>query len=115
MDMIQFEASESKHSQGYVPYEAYLFHDRAYDLAGEIDDEPKERCLGACCFRWREYEDIDSTWALDWIWLHPFRRGKGILRKAWPLFTQKYGAFHVERPLSPAMEKFLRIMNQNEI
>lgn len=105
-DGIQFEASETVESVGYVPYEAYLFHDLAHDLPDE-DSSPKQRCFGACCFRWREYEKAPPEWSLDWIWLHPFRRKRGVLRDVWPLFEQKYGQFYIETSYSAAMEKFL--------
>lgn len=112
MDFIQFEASETPDTSGYVPYEAYLFHDRAYDV-GDEDSETKERCLGACCFRWIDWENAPASWSFEWVWIHPFRRGRGILRKAWPDFRRKYGEFHVAPPYSPAMEKFLeRIRNE---
>ncbi len=113
-DRIQFEAAETKESMGYIPYEAYLFHDLARDLLEE-DVKAKQRYFGACCFRWREWEDAPAGWSLTWIWLHPFYRGKGVLRDAWTRFEQKYVNFHVEPPYSAAMEKFLKHARGNEI
>ena len=63
--------------------------------------------IGAACFRWREYVDHDHTWILNWIWLHPYFRRKGILQKHWNFFHEKFGDFHFEYPYSNAMKNFL--------
>ena len=62
---------------------------------------------GACCFRWREWNNHHPSWALQWIWLHPFRRNQGELSRVWSYFKEKFGNFHVEPPLSKAMQNFL--------
>lgn len=94
-DGIQFEASEVPESFWFVKYEAYLFHDQSH-------------FLGAGCFRWREWQNHEALWSLDWVWMHPFLRGRGHLQRAWPQFEKKYGRFHLARPVSFAMEKFLQ-------
>jgi len=48
-----------------------------------------------------------AAWILDWVWLHPFFRRKGVLTKAWPQFEAKYGDFLILAPLSPAMKAFV--------
>lgn len=48
-----------------------------------------------------------AAWMLDWVWLHPFFRRRGLLAKAWPLFEAKYGKFLILAPLSPAMQAFV--------
>lgn len=64
--------------------------------------------IGACCFRLRHEETTDfKCWALQWIWFHPYFRGKGILTRAWPLFCKAFGSFEVEHPISFAMKCFL--------
>ena len=105
-DFVPFEASETPKSQGYVPYEVYLFHEVASDLF-EFDKPVKHHCIGACGFRWAEWSNAPACWSLQWAWFHPYFRGRGHLSKAWPSFIQKYGNFHVQRPVSAAMEKFL--------
>jgi hypothetical protein len=35
-------------------------------------------------------------------------RGKGLLTEFWTYFEEKYGNFMLERPLSKAMESFLK-------
>jgi hypothetical protein len=59
--------------------------------------------VGAACFRLRE-----RGYALQWAWLHPFFRRRGLLTAAWPAFRTEFGDFAVERPLSEAMQAFLR-------
>ena len=72
-----------------------------------VDHWPHPVGFGACCFRWREWTDAPHGWALQWIWLHPYERGKGHLTRVWPYFRETFGDFHVERPLSSAMRAFL--------
>ncbi|WP_155741419.1 hypothetical protein [Burkholderia territorii] len=106
-DHMQFEADEAVADPDFVRYEAWLFHVPAWDLATEDQGTPR-RMIGACCFRWREWSDLEPGWSLDWIWLHPFERDRGHLSKAWPVFEARYGAsFHVATPLSLAMQAFL--------
>ena len=59
-------------------------------------------CVGATCFRLR-----DEGWALQWVWVHPFFRRRGLLSGAWPAFVREFGAFAVEGPLSAAMRGFV--------
>lgn len=63
--------------------------------------------VGACCFRWREYTNAPHAWALQWIWMHPYARGRGLLGAAWPAFRQRFGDFIIEGPLSEAMWGFV--------
>ena len=105
-DFVPFEAAETPESPGFVPYEVYLFHQVASDLC-EIDKPLKNRCIGACGFRWVEWTDAPPCWSFQWAWFHPYFRARGNLSKAWPSFVQKYGRFHVQYPVSGAMEKFL--------
>lgn len=80
---------------------------RAYlwDLTDRGDEV--HHAVGACCFRWRQYSDAPPGWALQWIWLHPFERGRGHLKRAWPYFRARFGDFDVEPPVSLAMAGFL--------
>ena len=59
-------------------------------------------CIGACCFRHRE-----KAYALQWVWMNPFFRCRGLLSEAWPRFEKAHGDFQIEPPLSYAMEGFL--------
>lgn len=45
---------------------------------------------------------------LDWIWIHPFERGRRLMPIAWADLEATYGNdFLVRGPLSPAMRGFL--------
>lgn len=98
-DFIQFESDETRDKSWFVNYEAFLF------LAEYNPD--KINCFGGCCFRWRDFKDSKSKWSLDWIWLEPDYRRQGHLQKAWSTFNMLYGDFHIAKPLSNDMEKFL--------
>jgi hypothetical protein len=68
--------------------------------------EGRVAIYGACCFRFRQYQKT-SSYAMQWIWIHPYARRKGHLSAAWPYFRKRFGAFIVERPYSGEMEVFL--------
>lgn len=72
--------------------------------------EESARVVGACCFRWRVYRDTKCPprWAMQWIWLHPYHRRRGLLSAMWPYFKRRFGEFNVEGPLSEAMDGFLQ-------
>lgn len=64
--------------------------------------------VGGCSFRLRRYSDHPPVWALQWIYILPEARKKGILKQWWSLFTDRFGLFDVESPLSEAMENFMK-------
>ena len=76
---------------------AYLWVYKDWLVNGKVP------CVGACCFRQRE----EGGPALQWIWLHPFVRRKGILSGSWSLFEKNHPNFAAERPLSESMLRFL--------
>ncbi len=94
-DFQQFTASEKPEK----PYAAHLFTNGTVSY-------PRV-WVGACCFRWREFKGIEPRWAMQWMWLHPYFRGKGILSRAWDKFHELYGNFFCEPPFSPTMSAFL--------
>lgn len=69
-------------------------------------------CIGACCFRWREWQNAPHGFALAWIWLHPYWRRHGLLSRQWSAFRAKFGVFDVEGPLSEAMKRFVEKVNE---
>lgn len=105
-DSVPFKATETTFSSDYAPYEAYLFHELARDLI-EIDQPTRQRCIGACEFRRMDSSDATTGWSLQWVWFHPYFRRRGHLSSVWSQFKEKYGEFHVQIPLSAAMEKFI--------
>lgn len=62
--------------------------------------------VGACTFRWREYED-KSFWGLQWVWITPKYRRTGVLSKHWRTLRQLHGDFLVEGPVSDEMIAFV--------
>lgn len=97
----------------------YFRREFRYDFVQYSADElghPKDRAflwearsvvVGACSFRWVEWEDADASYTMDWVWFHPYERRQGNLSSAWLYFRRRFGRFHVEQPLSDAMEAFL--------
>ena len=96
-DSIQFDKND------HGPYTAYLFA-----------DGDKSVWTGACCFRNRKFHSIDmEVEALQWIWLHPYSRSRGILSACWEGFRANHGDFYVEPPISPSMREFLLKHNKD--
>ena len=94
----------------------YLYKEMNYDFvlfrAQEENEDnfdayliPSPTCLGFCCgvafFRRR------AGPVLNWVWIHPYDRRKGLLTKLWPTLKQKYGHIAVKGPFSLGMECFL--------
>jgi hypothetical protein len=69
--------------------------------------------IGGCCFQPQKFKDIGRVESLQWIWIHPYKRHKGLLLKAWPYFEQRFGKFFVDPPYSAGMEKFLTEKTQH--
>jgi hypothetical protein len=95
-DFVQFDGSGENDDS----FQAWLFFPENY---GDSDIP-----IGACCFRYREdYIDMPNFWGLQWIWLHPYFRSKGIFKNAFPIFRERYGLFLPEYPISPGMAGFI--------
>ncbi len=62
--------------------------------------------VGACAFRHRQFSKAPAGWTMDWIWLIPRVRRKGILSRVWPIFKARFGEFYLYPPLSDAMAAF---------
>lgn len=75
--------------------------------------QPEQECgvetmIGAVCFQKIDYEGIGLIWCMEFCWIHPFYRSRGLLRGKWSHFERKYKTFAVGRPLSKSMEAFLQ-------
>lgn len=93
-DFLQYEATDN------TSHTAYLF-------ANEMRHIPRV-WVGACCFRTRTFKDLEKPYeALQWIWIHPYYRNRGILLKSWSTLRKNHGDFFAEPPVSPAMRAFL--------
>ncbi|WP_414923415.1 hypothetical protein [Pseudomonas sp. IT-P294] len=95
-DHLQYETSE--HTAGFT---GILFLERAMDLVEDFDHYPN-RVIGGAGF-WKK----TNGYILDWVWLHPFFRNRGNLKKHWPELRNKFGDFDVSPPVSSQMGKFL--------
>lgn len=104
-DNMQYCANE--HTDQHVAYQGFIFTESTFDTMTEEDIETPTRLLGGGCFRNRNFKD-GPVWVLDWVWIHPFMRNKGLLTKHWGYFKSHFGEFHVEPPYSKAMEYFLK-------
>lgn len=96
-DHLQYSANE--HSSDCV---GVLFVERARDLVEHIGHHP-HRVIGGACFGERD----DNTFFLDWVWLHPFARNRGVLKKVWGNFKCRFDDFTLTEPLSSHMKSFI--------
>jgi hypothetical protein len=62
--------------------------------------------VGACVFRWRSFSDAQARWTLDWVWIAPDARRRGLLGRRWPAYQKRFGDFYIMPPVSPAMSAF---------
>ena len=75
-------------------------------VRGYLFVNPNSIIVGACALRWREHEK-SFFWGLQWIWMSPTYRRKGILARHWPALRKSHGVFLVEAPISDEMMSFL--------
>ena len=77
------------------------------NMAGYLFGDKEGRIVGACAFRFREYADETAPrWGLQWVWVCPKYRRQGVLAARWAYFKERFGDFHIEGPVSKAMEAF---------
>jgi hypothetical protein len=66
--------------------------------------------------RTEDFTNLDTTIeSLHWVWLHPYFRGRGILKSHWNTLRDHHGDFHIEHPLSTAMKGFLLKHNRGSV
>jgi hypothetical protein len=96
-DSMQFDQKDRE------PYTAYLFADSEQSV-----------WAGACCFRSRptHCNEMKSE-ALHWVWLHPYLRGRGILKTCWKTLRTNHGDFYIQPPISRPMRKFILSHNKD--
>jgi len=98
-DFVQYSEDEQD-----LTHRAFLFFSRASD---KYYDKDIYRILGGGCFRQRKYQDFPESYALKWIWIHPYMRRKGMLTKAFDEFMNQFEQFRVESPYSVEIKSFL--------
>ncbi|BCU12764.1 MULTISPECIES: hypothetical protein [Microcystis] len=100
-DFVQYGYEGEENDPKHV---AFLWlHPEARPFTGDF----RIPCIGATCFRYREWTDNPAGYAMQWIWFHPYWRRKGLLSESWSDFKQEFGDFICEQPISEAMTKFL--------
>ncbi|RYY26336.1 MAG: hypothetical protein EOP62_10890 [Sphingomonadales bacterium] len=79
------------------------------DVQGFLLSDDEGRIQGAVSFRWRQVKDRSEPgcWGLDWVWICPPARRSGVLSRVWPMLRERFGDFHVEGPVSEAMQALL--------
>jgi hypothetical protein len=103
---VYWRAKIFKREFGYdMPqWEIKGYHDPK--AIGYIFRDNDFRIIGACCFR--PHEKQSKQMLLDWIWICPSERRKGVVSQHWEEFRQRFGTFLVGGPVSEAMLEFLR-------
>lgn len=90
---------------GFDPREAWLW---------VADEYTNLRAIGAALFHQDRLKapagserDWQWAWVLEFVWLHPYKRGQGLFSASWEGWQARYPGFVVEQPWSPTMEGFL--------
>lgn len=81
-----------------------IFYDVAIDETTDAHRDIPLRILGGGCFKKVSQQKV---WCLDWIWLHPYERRKGLLSTHWEDVEERFGKVIFSKPLSKAMEAFI--------
>jgi hypothetical protein len=76
------------------------------DVHGFIFADETDAIVGACAFRLRDRNGV-KRWGLQWVWVCPRAQRTGVLARRWSAFKRRFGVFHVEGPVSRAMESFV--------
>ena len=71
------------------------------------------RIYGACAFEKLKTRKEGDHWVLGWIWLHPFFRNRGYIKKHWPVLEKRFGNFLIKEPVSNSMLSFLKRVDPN--
>jgi hypothetical protein len=98
-----------------VPYSSFGIkgvEHKALLFTVDADDQYKAglmpyRIFGSCCFTKINFPEDKDYWVLEWIWLHPFFRNRGNLKKYWVYLEKNFDDFLVREPVSNDMKKFL--------
>ena len=77
------------------------------DYYVESSETLKQWLVGCVGF---SHNETETT--LEFCWIDPFWRGRGLLKEAWPSFSKRFGAFDVSQPRSNAMQGFLSRIGQ---
>ena len=99
-DHIQYCSNE--YGSQNPEYHGFAFTESAFDAMEEHDLETPTRILGGGCFRKHKMKE-GEIWILDWVWIHPYARNRGMFTKHIEYFKSTFGEFLPEPPLSPAM------------
>lgn len=89
-------------------YKVLLFTEKALDIYRK--DPMPYRIYGGCLFSKIKFTKGDDYWALEWIWIHPFFRNRGNLKKNWTQLEENFGNFIIKTPISNDMKAFLENM-----
>ncbi|PHO11684.1 hypothetical protein CPG38_11700 [Malaciobacter marinus] len=94
-----------------VPFCPYGDLREEYKALLFIEEPMPYRIYGACSFGIQKFTEEPNRWVLKWIWLHPFFRNRGNLKKNWNKLEEKFGNFLIESPISNDMNSFLENIN----
>lgn len=101
-------ALEFKRELGYDFVQWQTDPDYDSEAVGFLFSDDEDRIVGACAFRPQPAGRGKNPWRLDWIWMCPDARRRGLLGHQWDRFRQRFGVFDIEPPISEAMQAFLR-------
>ena len=100
----------------FVPYcsEETSSTDSAF-LFGYTPDINVHLAIGAVFFCWKEWPTDPACYSLEWVWIHPFFRNRGLLEQLWPHLEKRFAPFHISGPRSTAMKGFLKRVGYIEV
>lgn len=100
-------------------YKVFLFTFIDYDHTSTAEDNAKYNkahhaaCVYGACHFSKLNVTTEDYWKLNWIWIHPFFRHRGMIKEHWKYFEEIFGDFYIAKPVSPEMINFLKKSNKN--
>ena len=95
-------APKIKKEWGYKQFLIYICTNGKYYVAGVIGITKLE-------------QRFKNMWTIEWVWIHPNKKKKGILKTVVELLEKKYGELAIYEIMTLEMECFARHYKKNNV
>lgn len=76
------------------------------DCYGFLIVDEDGRARGGFVVRWMDYQNASSRWVLNWIWIAPAYRRKGLLKATWDFVKGHFPSIEPDPPFSDKAANF---------
>jgi len=109
-DWIQYAPNEHVDDSciGFIIIQQNRARTREFDFKLDKLNIQPHYVIGGGCFR----KIFNNEMQLDFIWLHPYDRHRGVMQAVWKKLKIKFDKFELAKPVSSSMTRFIE-MNKN--